>query len=55
MVQKTGEGGGGRDRWRIIEKPGTDHVTSGPIKGLKKTAPDGAHRQTDRHLYMATV
>ena len=38
--------GGGRTN----ERPGIDHVTSGPMISLKKTAPDGANRQTDRHV-----
>ena len=37
---------GRNDEW-----PGTDHVTSGPMRGLEKSAPDGAepqnHRTTD--------
>ena len=32
---------------RINERPGTDHVVSGPMRGLKKTAPDGA----DTHIH----
>ena len=36
-------------------RPGTDHVTSGPMRGLIKTAPDGTNRQTDRHLDMTTL
>ena len=32
--------GGGKER------PGTDHVTSGPIKRPKKTSPEGADTQT---------
>ena len=28
---------------------GTDHVFSGPMRGLKKSASDGANIQTDRH------
>ena len=32
------------------ERPGTDHVISGPIRGLKKLHPMAQnHRQTDRH------
>ena len=27
----------------------TDHEVSGPMRGLEKTAPNGANRQTDRH------
>ena len=27
---------------------GTDHVISGPMRGLKKTASDGANKQTNR-------
>ena len=33
-----GEGGGTNQR------PGTDHVVLGPMRGLKQTAPDGANR-----------
>ena len=33
------------------EGPGTDHVMSGPMRGLKKTAPDGADRQTDKEKH----
>ena len=33
---------------RTNETPGTDHVISGPKRGLNKTAPDSAGRQTDR-------
>ena len=33
--------GGGRTN----ERPGTDHVTLGQMRGLKKTAPDGAEPQ----------
>ena len=33
---------------------GTDHVISGPMRGLK-TASDGANRQTDRQRDMATL
>ena len=36
-------GGGANDR------PGPDHLTSGPMRGLKKTAPSGANTQTDGH------
>ena len=28
---------------------GTDHVISGPMRGLKKTASNGADKQTHRH------
>ena len=37
-----GAGGGGRAN----DRPGTDHLTSRPMRGLKKTAPDGADTQT---------
>ena len=33
----------------LNERPGTDHVISGPMRGLKKTAPDGAKPQTNGH------
>ena len=32
-----------------IERPGTDHVISGPMRGLKKTASDGADKHTPGH------
>ena len=28
---------------------GNDHVISGPMRGLKKPAPDGANRHTNGH------
>ena len=31
------------------EGPGTDHVFTGPMRSLKKTAPDGTHKHTDGH------
>ena len=37
------EGGGSTN-----ERPGTDHVISGPMRGVEKTSPDGADRQTSR-------
>ena len=41
------EGGGGTN-----ERPGIDHVSSGPMRGLEKTAPNGAHRQiTDKQKW----
>ena len=30
------------------ERPGTDYVTSGSMRGPDKTAPDGANKHTDR-------
>ena len=48
-----GRGSGGRERGSTNKRPRTDHVISGPMRGLKKTAPNGAdrqtHRQTPRH------
>ena len=35
------------DTWRTNERPGTDHVTSGPMKGLKKMHPM-AHREEEK-------
>ena len=35
------EGGEGTN-----DRPGADHVTSGPMRGLEKTAPDGADTHT---------
>ena len=40
---------GGREGGRTNERPGTDHVISGPMRGLGKNCTDGADRQTDRH------
>ena len=39
------------------ERPGTDHVTSGPTGGLEKNASDGADGQSDRQTdrQMATL
>ena len=34
---------------RTNDRPGTDHVTSGPMRHLEKTAHDGADRQTLGH------
>jgi hypothetical protein len=45
----------GREGRMTNERPGTDHVTSGPMRGLKKTALDGAHRHSDRYTDMATL
>ena len=42
--------GGGNKR-----KPGTDHVIVGPMRGLEKTAPDGAIKQTEKQTNMATI
>ena len=36
------------------ERPGTDPVISGPMKGLTKTASDGAHTQKDRQTDIVT-
>ena len=33
---------------RINKRPATDHVTSGSIRDLKKTASDGTDKQTDK-------
>ena len=37
------------------ERPGTDHVISGPMRGLKKTASDGADTQTNTQTDNATL
>ena len=44
-----GRCGGGwlRERGRTNERPGTDHVTSGQMRGFKKSAPNGTNKQTD--------
>ena len=34
---------------------GTDHVISGPMRGLKKTASDGGNRQTETQTNIATL
>ena len=48
MVRAKKGGGGGRP----MRGPRTDHVTSGPMRGLeKKTALDGANRQTHTHTH----
>ena len=49
-VAKTigGKGEGGRTN----ERHGTGHVTSGPMRGLEKTAP---MTQTHRHMDMASL
>ena len=52
-VKKKNEEGGG-EGGRTNEKPGTDHVTSGPIKGLEKTATDGTDTQTSRQTSRLT-
>ena len=43
--------GGGKGN----ERPGTDLVTSGPMRGLEKNAFDGANKQTKRQTDMATL
>ena len=40
------QGRGVGEEGRTIERLGTDHVISGPMRGLKKTAPAGANIQT---------
>ena len=40
--------GGGGGGWPM-RGLGTDHVISGPMRGLKKTASDGTNRQTSGH------
>ena len=42
-------GGGDYGGGRINETPKTNHVTSGQMRGLKKSAPDGAEPQTHEH------
>ena len=43
-------GGGGRTN----ERPGTDHVESGPMRGLEKTAPNVTDKQTDTQTFKQT-
>ena len=45
---KSTHGGGGREGGPM-RSLGTDHVISGPMKCLKKTASDGADRQNHGH------
>ena len=45
-----GEGGGGLTN----ERPSTDHVITGLMRGLKKIAYEG-DKQTDRHTNFATI
>ena len=48
---RTTEKKGGREGGRTNERPGTDHVISGPMRVLEKTASHGADIQRD----MATL
>ena len=36
----------GREGVRTNERPGTDNVISGPMRGLEKTSTNGTDRQT---------
>ena len=47
-IKKVGGGGGGREG-ETMRDLGTDHVISGPMRGLKKPASNGANIQTDGH------
>ena len=42
-----GKGGEGRP----MKGLGTDHVISGPMRGLEKTASDGADKHTNRQTH----
>ena len=44
-----------REGGRTNERLGTDHVISGPMRGLEKTAPNGPNRHPDRNTDMATL
>ena len=46
FLDGSGELREGREGVRNNERPGTDRVTSALMRGLKKTAPDGAEIQT---------
>ena len=50
-----GQGGLRREGGRTNERPITDHVISGPMRGLKKPEPNGANILTDRHTDMAIL
>ena len=49
----------GREGGRTNERPGSDHLISGPMRGLGKNCPNGAdrhtHSQTDGHSDSNTV
>ena len=47
-----GGGGGVPEGGRTNERPGTDHVISGPLRASKKTTLDGAVRQTNRRTLL---
>ena len=57
-IQKQAKIEGGREGGATSERPGTDHVISEPMRGLKKTASNGAdkqtYKQTDRQTDIAT-
>ena len=40
-----------REGGRTNERPGTDHVISGPMRGLEKTVFDGADNQTNKQTH----
>ena len=51
-----GREGGGVGVGRTNDRPGTDHVTRGPIRGQKKLHTMAQkHRQTDRQTNIATT
>ena len=41
------------ERGRTNERPGSDHVTSGPMRGLEIFSPDGANGHGDSMTEMA--
>ena len=45
----------GGSKGKAMRGLGTDHVTSGSMTGLKKTASNDANRQTNRGTDMATL
>ena len=43
-----------REGGRTNDRPGTDHVISGPMRGLEKNCTDGADRHTHGHGHSMT-
>ena len=46
--------GGGLEGELTNERPETDHVITGPLRGLKINASNGANKHTDRQSDIAT-
>ena len=52
---KGGSGGRGVKGRRTNESPGTNNVTSGPMRGLEKNAPNGTNTNTEPQADIATL